>query len=147
LDPLIRSQRASLRNALQDKDLRVSAESPSAPFQRAGQDALPSAEMPPDLAQIAAAWQRLPDVVTAGILAMVSAAAASGVATGKGAKAEMVLSAIRAQRGEFRLADIEQACSGVGREWIRILLANLKREGKAVCHGKGPAARWRYSDK
>jgi hypothetical protein len=92
--------------------------------------------MPPDLAQIAAAWQRLPDVVTSGILAMVSAAAASGVATG-----------IRTQRGEFRLADIEQACSGVGREWIRVLLASLKREGKAVCHGKGPAARWRYSDK
>jgi Fic family protein len=69
------------------------------------------------------------------------------VASPKGAKAEMVLSAIRAQRGEFRLADIEQACAGVGREWIRVLLANLKREGKAVCHGKGPAARWRYSDK
>jgi hypothetical protein len=61
----------------------------------------------------------------------------------KGAKTEMVVSAVRAQRGEFRLADIEQACPGVGREWIRVILAGLKKEGKATCRGKGPAARWR----
>jgi len=29
--------------------------------------------MPPDLAQVAAAWNRLPEAVKAGILAMVSA--------------------------------------------------------------------------
>ena len=63
----------------------------------------------------------------------------------KGAKAEMVLSAIRCQTGEFRLADIEAACPGVGREWIRPLLADLKNSGKVVCHGKGPGARWRYT--
>jgi len=33
----------------------------------------------------------------------------------KGAKAEIVLHAIRNQSGEFRLADIERACPGVGR--------------------------------
>ena len=63
----------------------------------------------------------------------------------KGAKAEMVLSAIRRQTGEFRLADIEAACPGVGREWIRSLLADLKNSGKVVCYGKGPGARWRYT--
>jgi Fic family protein len=62
----------------------------------------------------------------------------------RGAKAEMVLSAIRRQTGEFRLADIEAACPGVGREWIRSLLANLKSSGKVVCRSKGPGARWRY---
>jgi Fic family protein len=60
----------------------------------------------------------------------------------RGAKAEMVLAAVRAQTGAFRLADIERACPGVGREWIRTLLADLKGSGKVTCQGKGPAARW-----
>lgn len=62
----------------------------------------------------------------------------------RGAKAGLVLEAIRQQSGEFRLIDIEQACPGVGREWIRSLLTELKAEGEADCRGKGPAARWRY---
>ena len=64
------------------------------------------------------------------------------IASPRGAKAEMVLAAVRAQAGGFRLADIERVCSGVGREWIRTLLADLKRTGKVTCQGKGPAARW-----
>lgn len=62
----------------------------------------------------------------------------------RGAKAGLVLTAIREQPGAFRLADIEQACPGVGREWIRSLLTELKAAGEATCQGKGPAARWRY---
>lgn len=62
----------------------------------------------------------------------------------KGAKTELVLDAIRRQTGEFRLADIEGACPGVGRDWIRVLLADLKKSGEVSCRGKGPAARWRY---
>jgi len=65
-------------------------------------------------------------------------------ASPKGAKTELVLDAIRRQTGEFRLADIERACPGVGREWIRVLLAGLKKSGEVLCRGKGPAARWRY---
>jgi len=63
-------------------------------------------------------------------------------ASPKGAKAELVLQAIQAQPGEFRLADIEQACPGVGREWIRTLLSDLRKKGQVKCQGKGPAARW-----
>ena len=37
-------------------------------------------------------------------------------ASPRGAKTELVLNAIRRQSGAFRLADIEQACPGVGRE-------------------------------
>lgn len=66
------------------------------------------------------------------------------IASPKGAKAEMVLAAIGSQLGEFRLADIERACPGVGREWIRTLLSDLKAAGDVTCSGKGPAARWRY---
>jgi Fic family protein len=62
----------------------------------------------------------------------------------KGAKTDLVFDAIRQQSGEFRLADIERACPGVGRDWIRVLLAELKKSREVSCRGKGPAARWRY---
>ena len=64
-------------------------------------------------------------------------------ASPRGAKTELVLQAIHAQTSEFRLVDIERACPGVGREWIRTLLAKLRTEGELKCEGKGPAARWR----
>lgn len=69
---------------------------------------------------------------------------AGSVRAPRGAKAERVLAAIREQPGEFRLADIERACPGVGREWIRALLADLKAAGEASCRGRGPGARWQY---
>jgi hypothetical protein len=68
-------------------------------------------------------------------------------ASPKGAKTELVLKAIRRQSGEFRLADIERACPGVGREWIRVLLGNLRKSKQVTCRGRGPAARWRYKGK
>jgi Fic family protein len=66
------------------------------------------------------------------------------IASPKGAKTEMVHAAIRRQTGEFRLSDIERACPGVGRDWIRSLLVRLKETGEVSCSGKGPGARWRY---
>ena len=57
----------------------------------------------------------------------------------------MVFAAIRAQRGKFRLADLERARPGVGREWIRKLLVDLRGFGKVACRGKGLAARWRVN--
>jgi Fic family protein len=65
-------------------------------------------------------------------------------ASPRGAKAEIVLKAIRSQIGDFRLVDIERACPGVGREWIRTLLNSLKKSGQVAVRGKGPAARWRF---
>ncbi|WP_372806771.1 Fic family protein [Pontiella sp.] len=70
---------------------------------------------------------------------------AGQVTAPRGSKAELVLAAIREQPGEFRLAEIERACPGVGREWIRSLLRGLKESGDVECSGKGPAARWSYS--
>jgi fido (protein-threonine AMPylation protein) len=69
------------------------------------------------------------------------------IASPKGAKTELVLNAIRRQSGEFRLADIERACPGVGREWIRVLLGNLRKSKQVTCRGRDPAARWRYKGK
>lgn len=72
---------------------------------------------------------------------------AGAVAAPKGEKAELVSRAIRQQHGEFRLADIEHACPGVGRDWIQTLLTEWKSEGRVSCAGKGPAARWRLVSK
>lgn len=69
---------------------------------------------------------------------------AGQVASPRGAKAELVLTAIRNQVGEFRLLDIERACPGVGREWIRAQMMKLKDAGELICYGKGPGARWIY---
>ncbi len=65
----------------------------------------------------------------------------------RGAKAALVLAAIRAQPGDFRLQDLERACPGVGREWIRRLLADLRKSGEVTCSGRGPGARWRLLTK
>ena len=62
----------------------------------------------------------------------------------RGAKSERVLAAVRGQPGEFRLRDLERDCPGVGREWIRTLLAKLKKSGDVACKGRGPGARWRF---
>ena len=62
----------------------------------------------------------------------------------RGAKSEQVLAAIRAQPGEFRVNDLLRACPGVSREWIRKLLARLKKSGVVTCEGRGPSARWRF---
>ncbi|MGH8338198.1 MAG: Fic family protein, partial [Gammaproteobacteria bacterium] len=59
-----------------------------------------------------------------------------------GAKAELVRSVVRKRRAEFRLSDIERACPGVGREWIRSVLADMRKEGELKCTGRGVAARW-----
>ncbi len=65
-------------------------------------------------------------------------------ASPKGAKADLVTSAVKRQTGQFRIADIERACPGVGREWIRNILAEMKDGGQVSNEGRGPAARWRY---
>lgn len=60
----------------------------------------------------------------------------------KGAKAELVRSAVSKQRGEFQVRDIERACPGVGRDWIRALLSEMKNAGELTCKGRGTSARW-----
>ena len=68
---------------------------------------------------------------------------AGQVKSPRGAKTELVHQAIRALPGEFRLADLERACPGVGRDWIRAILADLRQKGDLSCQGRGPAARWK----
>ena len=65
----------------------------------------------------------------------------------RGGKSALVLAAIRGQPGEFRLSALERACPGVGRDWIRRILADLKKSGDVTCRGRGPGARWRVVTK
>lgn len=60
----------------------------------------------------------------------------------KGAKAELVRAAVDRQRTQFRLSDIERECPGVGRDWIRTLLRQMKSEGLVQSIGHGAGARW-----
>ena len=60
----------------------------------------------------------------------------------RGAKSEVVLEAIGKKTGNFTLAEIERECPGVGRDWIRAILFQLKKEGKVACIGMGKGARW-----
>ena len=69
---------------------------------------------------------------------------AGQVSAPRGEKADLVLVAIRKQTEDFRLIDIEDSCPGVGRDWIRSILFDIKKKGTVACSGKGRAARWRY---
>lgn len=64
------------------------------------------------------------------------------VAEPRGAKAALVRDVVRKRKGEFRLSDIEQACPGVSREWIRNVLADMKKAGEVASKGHGVGARW-----
>jgi len=60
----------------------------------------------------------------------------------RGAKTEMVESAIERIEGTFTLAALEEKCPGVSRDMIRKVLKDLQKEGKIKCLGRGPMAPW-----
>lgn len=63
--------------------------------------------------------------------------------TPKGAKTELVKSAIDSFTGEFSLSDLERACPNVSRDMIRMVLRELQGRKKVECLGRGPGALWR----
>lgn len=60
----------------------------------------------------------------------------------RGAKTALVLDTINHIVGEFSVADIRERCPGVGLDLIRLLLKKERKEGRLVCTGRGPDARW-----
>jgi Fic family protein len=60
----------------------------------------------------------------------------------RGTKGQLVREAIARQRASFRLADIERACPGVGRDWIRAVLRQMQACGEVRATGRGAGARW-----
>jgi Fic family protein len=61
----------------------------------------------------------------------------------RGAKTELVESAIKSFSGEFALVDLERACPGVSRDMVRKVLRSLQKMKKIECLGRGPGASWR----
>ena len=62
----------------------------------------------------------------------------------RGAKAETVEDAIGRWDGSFTVADLEYACPGVSRDYVRDILKRLRDEGRIECLSRGGAAApWR----
>jgi Fic family protein len=64
------------------------------------------------------------------------------IASPRGAKTELIVSAIGRHPGSFRIADIQTECPGVSLDMIRSVLKKLRREGKVKCLGRGQNAEW-----
>lgn len=62
---------------------------------------------------------------------------------GKGSKGQQVIAAVERRITPFRISDLEKDCPGVSRERIRMVLRQLKEQGKLEITGRGPGARWR----
>ena len=58
-------------------------------------------------------------------------------------KRTMVQDAINHFQGEFTIKDVERACPTVGRDMIRLVLKELRAEGKIEPLGKGRGSKWR----
>lgn len=69
------------------------------------------------------------------------------ISRGRGSKTDTVKNAIDRFVTDFSLSDIEKACPLVSRDMIRRVLFDLKKEGHVICLGRGPAARWRKSER
>jgi len=64
------------------------------------------------------------------------------VSSPRGAKTEMVESAVVGFKRPFTLADLERACPGVSRDMVRRVLRRLQKTGRTECLGRGPGATW-----
>ncbi len=60
----------------------------------------------------------------------------------RGAKTELVESAIASFEKEFAISDLEKACPGVSRDMIRIVMNRLRKQGRLKILGRGRDARW-----
>ena len=61
---------------------------------------------------------------------------------GRGNKGARVRAEILKQSQAFSTSDIEQACPGVSRDMVRLVLRAMKGEGLIAPMGKGRGAQW-----
>lgn len=64
------------------------------------------------------------------------------IASARGAKREMVRAAVGRMSGPFTIEELRRACPGVSYPTLQRALADLRRERKVRCLGRGPKARW-----
>lgn len=65
----------------------------------------------------------------------------------KGAKTELIMSAVNGAIGLFRIADIQRQCPGVSIDMIRRVLKALQSQRKVKCLGRGQSAQWQKTEK
>lgn len=61
----------------------------------------------------------------------------------KGSKTEQVRAAALRRLGAFAVSDIEKDCPGVSRDMVRLVLRQLRSEGRLRVEGAGRGAKWR----
>jgi len=64
------------------------------------------------------------------------------ITSARGAKREMVRSAIERLPERFTIGDLKRVCPGVSYPTLQRALADLRKEKKIRCLGRGPDARW-----
>lgn len=65
----------------------------------------------------------------------------------RGAKTEMITTAIAKTLGPFRVADIQRECPCVSLDMIRQVLKTMKASGQVECLGRGQNAQWQKTGK
>lgn len=65
------------------------------------------------------------------------------VKTPRGAKTDLILTAMARFDSGFTMSQLEQACPGISRDMIRRVLRDQQAAGAIECSGRGPAARWK----
>jgi hypothetical protein len=61
---------------------------------------------------------------------------------GRGAKGDRVRSEVLKRQLPFSISEIEEACPGISRDMVRVILRAMKAEGLIAPNGKGRAAKW-----
>lgn len=61
---------------------------------------------------------------------------------GRGAKGDRVRAEINKRQLPFSISDIEEACPGISRDTVRLILRTMKSEGLIAPTGKGRGAKW-----
>lgn len=64
---------------------------------------------------------------------------------GRGAKGERVRAEILKRQRDFSISEIEEACPGISRDMVRLILRTMKTEGLIAPTGKGRGARWQQT--
>ena len=62
---------------------------------------------------------------------------------GRGSKGDRVRAEVLARSLPFSISEIEEACPGVSRDMVRLVLRAMKSEGLIESTGKGRGAKWK----
>jgi Fic family protein len=68
-------------------------------------------------------------------------------ASPKGAKTEIIITAISRFPGAFRVSNIQRQCPGFSVDLVRQVLKNLRASGRVKCLGRGQSAEWQRTAK